>query len=115
VTSIDIYEDFQTAAAANLKDSGIANFDLQLMDATQKLPEGRYDAIAVTGSVDRFDPRFVMALKEGGRLFVVAGSSPNMEACLVRRTGENDWQTTSLFETDLPPLVNAGLEPKFSF
>jgi len=115
VTSIDLFEDLQTAAAANLKDSGIANFDLQLMDATQLLPQGSYDAIAVTGSIDRFDPRFVMALKDGGRLFVVVGSAPNMEACLVRRTGENDWQTTSLFETDLPPLVNAGLEPKFSF
>lgn len=115
VTSVDLFEDLQTAAAANLKDSGIANFDLQLMDATQLLPAASYDAIAVTGSIDRFDPRFVMALKDGGRLFVVVGSSPNMEACLVRRTGENDWQTTSLFETDLPPLVNAGLEPKFSF
>ena len=56
-----------------------------------------------------------MALKDGGRLFVVVGSSPNMEARLVRRTGENDWQTTGLFETDLPALVNAGLPPQFSF
>ena len=115
VTSIDLYEDFQTMAAANLQDSGISNFDLQLMDATQQLPDEKYDVIAVTGSIEEFDPRLVMALNDGGRLFVVVGSSPNMEARLVLRTGENDWQTSSLFETDLPALINAGLPPQFSF
>jgi protein-L-isoaspartate(D-aspartate) O-methyltransferase len=115
VTSIDVHEDFQTAAAANLEDSGISNFDLQVMDATQQLPDEQYDVIAVTGSIEEFDPRLVMALKDGGRLFVVVGSSPNMEARLVRRTGANDWQTSSLFETDLPALKNAGLPPQFSF
>jgi protein-L-isoaspartate(D-aspartate) O-methyltransferase len=115
VTSIDLYEDFQKTAAADLADSGISNFDLQIMDATQQLPDGKFDVIAVTGSIQKFDPRLVMALTDGGRLFVVVGSSPNMEARLVRRTGENDWQTTSLFETQLPALVNAGLAPQFSF
>jgi len=115
VTSIDLYEDFHETAAASLKDSGISNFDLQVMDATQKLPDGEYDVIAVTGSIEVFDPRLVMALTEGGRLFAVVGSAPNMEARLVQRIGENDWQTTSLFETELPALVNAGLPPQFSF
>jgi protein-L-isoaspartate(D-aspartate) O-methyltransferase len=115
VTSVDIYEDFQASASANLEDSGINNFDLQVMDATQQLPDGDFDVIAVTGSIEVFDPRFVMALKPGGRLFVIVGSSPNMEARLVERTGDNDWHTESLFETDLPALVNAQLPPQFSF
>ena len=115
VTSIDIYEDFQAAAAANLEDTGITNFELQIMDATRELPAGEYDVVATTGSIEVFDPRLVMALKPGGRLFVVVGTSPNMEARLVVRTGENDWQTRSLFETELPPLVNGSLPPQFSF
>ena len=115
VTSIDLFEDFQAAAAANLEDSGISNFELQIMDATKELPAGEFDVIAVTGSIETFDPRFVMALSQGGRLFVVVGNSPNMEARLVTRTGDNDWQTTSLFETDLPRLVNGSLPPQFSF
>ena len=115
VTSIDLFEDFQAAAAANLEDSGISNFELQIMDATKELPEGEFDVIAVTGSIETFDPRFVMALSQGGRLFVVVGNSPNMEARLVTRTGDNDWQTTSLFETDLPRLVNGSMPPQFSF
>ena len=115
VTSIDLYEDFQAAAAANLEDTGITNFDLQIMDATQQLPEQEFDVIATTGSIEVFDPRLVMALKPGGRLFVVVGSSPNMEARLVTRTGDNDWETRSLFETELAPLVNGNLPPQFSF
>jgi len=115
VTSIDLYEDFQEAAAANLEDSGISNFDLQVMDATQQLPDGKYDVIAVTGSIEAFDPRLVMALTDGGRLFTVVGSAPNMEARLVQRIGENNWQTSSLFETELPALVNADLPPQFIF
>ncbi len=115
VTSIDLFEDFQKMAAANLHDTGISNFELQLMDATKQLPEGEFDVIAVTGSIEVFDPRLVMALREGGRLFTVVGSAPNMEARLLQRTGENDWRTTSLFETELPALINAELPPQFSF
>ena len=115
VTSIDIYEDFQAAARANLEDSGITNFELQIMDATRELPAGEFDVVATTGSLEVFDPRLVMALKPGGRLFVVVGAAPNMEARLVIRTGDKDWQTRSLFETELAPLVNGGLPPQFSF
>ena len=44
------------------------------------------------------------ALRIGGRLFVVVGNSPVMEALLVTRIGESEWSTASLFETDLPRL-----------
>lgn len=115
VTSIDIFDDFLKTAAANLEDSGIDDVELLKMDATKELPAERYDAIAVTGSIESFDPRFVEALKPQGRLFVVIGAAPVMEACLVQRTGDNDWHTENLFETELTPLVNASLSPQFSF
>jgi len=115
VTSIDIYEEFHVSAAANIEDSGIGNFDLQVMDATRQLPQGDFDVIAVTGSIEVFDPRFVMALKPGGRLFVVVGAAPCMEARLLRRDNANDWHSRSLFETDLPPLRNGSLSAQFSF
>jgi protein-L-isoaspartate(D-aspartate) O-methyltransferase len=85
------------------------------MDATQKLPDEHYDAIAVTGSIQTFDPRFVTALNPGGRLFIVVGDAPVMNACLIRRTKDTDWLTESLFETQLTPLVNGQLPPQFSF
>jgi protein-L-isoaspartate(D-aspartate) O-methyltransferase len=115
VTSIEIHEDLLKTASANLEDSGIGDVKLLAMDATQKLPDEHYDAIVVTGSIQIFDPRFVMALNPGGRLFVVVGTAPVMNACLIRRTGDTDWLTESLFETELTPLVNGQEPPQFSF
>ena len=115
VTSIDIVADFLTTAKANLEDSGINDVELLTMDATQELPDEKYDAIAITGSIQRFDPRFVMALNPEGRLFVVVGDEPAMDARLVRRTGEGAWHTESLFETVLTPLVNGSKPQQFLF
>lgn len=115
VTSIDIYDDFLKAAAGNLEHCGVSNVELLQMDATLELPEGGYDAIAVTGSLQTFDPRFVEALNPQGKLFVVIGNAPAMQAKLVERTDESDWLTLSLFETTLAPLVNGALPPQFSF
>ena len=115
VTSVDIRDDFVRDAAGKLAAAGIDNVDLRTMDATCELPGERYDAIAVTGSIETFDPRFVDALRPGGRLFVVVGTAPVMDARLVRRTGDADWQSESLFETNLGPLVHGTLPPRFEF
>ena len=115
VTSVDIYEAFLEAARVRLDNCGIGNVSLLAMDATKELPEKHFDAIAVTGSIETFDPRFVLALKPGGRLFVVVGNAPVMDARLVKRLGDNDWRTQSLFETDVAPLVHGALPPRFSF
>lgn len=115
VTSVDIHDDFVRNAARKLANAGVDNVELHSMDATRELPNGDFDAIAVTGSIETFDPRFVDALRPGGRLFVVVGSPPVMEARLVRRTGEADWQSKTLFETSLGPLVHGTLPPQFVF
>jgi protein-L-isoaspartate(D-aspartate) O-methyltransferase len=115
VTSIDIHGDFVTGAGRKLEQEGIDNVTLLHMDAMQALPDGSFDAIAVTGSVQRFDPRFVEALSERGRLFIVVGKAPAMEAKLVERTDARDWHTVSLFETNLKPLVHGALPPQFIF
>ena len=115
VTSVDIHADFVDRAAAKLDGASIDNIALLHMDATRELPEGRFDAIAVTGSIQTFDPRLVEALEDGGRLFVVVGDAPAMEAKLIERKSEHDWQTVSLFETDLKPLVHGARPVEFSF
>jgi protein-L-isoaspartate(D-aspartate) O-methyltransferase len=115
VTSIDIYDDFLESAAANLADSGIGNFELANMDATLALPPGDFDVIAVTASMPLYDPRYAMALRPGGRLFLVVGAASSMEALLVERLAADQWRTTSLFETRVAALVNGALSPPFSF
>lgn len=115
VTSVDIREDFVRDAGGKLADAGIDNVDLRTLDATREMPAEQFDAIAVTGSIETFDTRFVDALRPGGRLFVVVGADPVMEARLVRRTGDADWKSEALFETSLGPLVHGSLPPQFEF
>jgi len=115
VTSIEIHGKLLKRATENLADAGIDNIDLAQMDAMRELPPGSFDAVVVTGSLARFDPRFVAALKPGGRMFVVVGEGPVMEARRIRRTGDNDWIGESLFETRLTPLDGAAAVPQFAF
>jgi protein-L-isoaspartate(D-aspartate) O-methyltransferase len=77
--------------------------------------EGAYDAIALTGSLPVYDRRFERALAVGGRLFVVTGLGPVMEAQLVTRTGPGEFLRETLFETVMDPLVHAPEPPKFVF
>lgn len=115
VTSVEIFERLLKRARENLADAGIHNIDLHCLDATQALPTGQFDAVVLTGSTYRLDRRYVDALTTGGRLFVVIGDTPIMDARRVRRTGDGNWWSESLFETELAPLVNAGPPPAFQF
>jgi len=115
VTSVDIHADFLVSAEIRLADCNIRNVDLIEMDAMHELPDSGFDAIAITGSIQSFDPRFVEALNPYGRLFVVVGDAPVMDAKLVERTEGHDWRTVSLFETTLAPLVHGAVPPQFSF
>ncbi len=115
VTSLEIHDELRKRAAENLADAGVDNVELLLMDATKELPDRQFDAIVVSGSLQSFDPRFVDALTVGGLLFVIIGDAPAMEARVVRKTGENDWESESLFETELTPLINSSLATEFRF
>lgn len=115
VTSIELHADLLSAASERLNAAGVDNVELLEMDAMRELPDGRFDAIAVTGSIQRFDPRFVEALLPGGRLFVVVGDAPVMDARRVRFESDNDWFSESLFETVLKPLVHGAEPPRFAF
>jgi protein-L-isoaspartate(D-aspartate) O-methyltransferase len=108
VRSIDIHEDFTALARDNLKGLHLDNISLETGDASRLDAMGEtFDAIAVTGSMPHVHDSFRQALKIGGRLFVVVGTDPIMEAQLHTRVGENDWAMISLFDTCIPALTNA--------
>lgn len=115
VESVDIHQDFATGAAARLADFGIENVSISVMDACRELPEGRFDVIAVTGSLPALEQRYIDALRPGGRLFVVTGFVPVMSAERVVRGSDETWHATSLFETSLGRLQNADEPNRFSF
>src|SRR5689334_7628181 len=124
VRSLELFADLADRARANLTAVGAANVDVVTVDAMQAGAQleppsgsgsGRYHAIALTGSLPVYDERFQRLLEVGGRLFVIVGDAPVMEARLVRRVAEDGWVTESLFETVVDPLINARRPPGFSF
>ena len=118
IHSVDIHAEFTRAAGPKLDRCGLNNVRLYAGDASRGWREqAPYDAIAVTGSVptDADVRPFEQELRPGGRLFIVVGRPPVMEALLITRVGEDEWSRESLFETDLPPLRNVAEPPQFRF
>jgi protein-L-isoaspartate(D-aspartate) O-methyltransferase len=53
------------------------------------------------------------ALSIDGRLFIVVGDQPMMEARLITRVGPQEWREESLFDAVLPRLDNEPDERPF--
>ena len=115
VTSIDVFGDLLAMAQHNLDRVGIENTELLSMDASAELPDGSFDVIAITGSTPEFDIRYADALSPGGRLFVIIGDAPVMQARIVTRTESGELSSTALFETVIDPLINSDDRSGFSF
>jgi protein-L-isoaspartate(D-aspartate) O-methyltransferase len=107
VTSVDIFPDFVTRAKENVAACEITNVELEVADALTLSYRGRFDAVAVTGSVPELDSHFTDMLRPEGRLFIVVGRGPAMEAIRVTMQPNGATTTESLFETVLAPLINA--------
>lgn len=116
VTSVDLHADFLQQAKTRLNAQGITNITLEHGDAANgKTGDESFDIIAVTGSLPEYNDVFEKSLHVGGRLFVIAGQAPIMEALLVTRVTKDEWIKQSLFETDLPALKNAKAPSSFVF
>ena len=115
VRSVDVFADFVATAAQNLRRAGAHNVQVETFDAMHLSEEGAYDVVALTGSLPVYDARFERALAVGGRLFVVVGEGPIMEARRITRTGPAEYLRESLFEVSIDPLVHAPEPPRFVF
>jgi protein-L-isoaspartate(D-aspartate) O-methyltransferase len=115
VTSIDRRADFVEAAATRLQSLALDNVECLRADALAGfMPHQPFDAIAVTGAVAELPPVFGDWLKPGGRVFVVRGVEPAMQAVLLQRAADGGWIEDRLFETDVPYLAGAEPTPKFN-
>jgi len=116
VTSVEIRAALADQARANLAAAGIPGVDLRHADFFAMLAgEARFDAIAVTGSLPMYDARIESLLKPEGRLFVVVGMGPAMEARLVTRLASGERREDSLFETVIDALDHAPRPGTFRF
>ena len=119
VYSVDIVDAFVQLAGERLARYSLHNVTLETGDAARGWDNhGPYDVIVLTGSVPVLADAFQQSLTADGRLFVVVGQAPAMDARLITcaATGAaGAYNTASLFETCIPVLRNAPQRARFSF
>lgn len=109
VVSLERHASLADAARRRLAAARIGNAQVLHADATRHAGERRFDVVCVTGAVAELPPAWLRWLEPGGRMFVVQGRSPAMQACVVQADGRTD----VVFETDLPYLAGCAPVPVF--
>lgn len=116
VTSIEILDSLAERAAETLSAHEIEDVELRTGDILQaEFAPGSFDVVVVTSSVASVPENLTSLIRPGGRMFIVRGHSPAMEALLLTRTRSGKLSETSLFDTDLPRLIGAEDAPRFHF
>lgn len=116
VVSVELFEELHAEADARLRDKKLDNIELFVGDVFAGWqPEQAHDVVVVTGSVPEVPELFRGWVNPGGRMFIITGESPAMEARLLTRVGVSDWLEESLFETDVPRLLNSEPPAEFEF
>ena len=115
VTGVELHGDLAATARRNLAALGIDNATVLEGDGLAMEFPRRFDVVCVNGSLPGPTDRLERLLAVGGRLFVVAGQPPIMQARRITRVDESSWRTENVFETCLPMLENTGHTVEFVF
>ena len=116
VVTIELDEQLSESAQNKIKELNLNNITFINDDTlAYNFDNEQYDTIVVGCALPNKNENFFRLLKPGGKLFVVVGAINQMQATLVQRTSENDWQSKSLFETHLDYMKGAEPSVKFAF
>lgn len=116
VYSVEIEPELKTMAEKNLLAHDINNVTIELGDAARGWSKNEpYDVIVLTASTPVLPEAFQKSLQPGGRMIVIVGEEPVMEALLVTCEKSGVYNSVKLFETCIPPLINAQQPERFVF
>jgi protein-L-isoaspartate(D-aspartate) O-methyltransferase len=116
VVSVERIPEFTAAATQKLRAHGFDNITLHTGDAARDWPdESGFDVIVLTGSTPVLSDAWRRRLRVGGRMFVITGEAPVMQAQLITCTAPGATRSVTLFETCVAPLANAPHPAAFVF
>lgn len=116
VISIDYYAELTTSAARKLKKHHCHNVELITGDACRGwLDNAPYDVVVFTGALEKLTETHQLQILPGGKLFVILGKPPVMQARLYEYGHDENWQETVLFETEIPLLIDKLRVSEFVF
>jgi len=116
VVSVESRPELAETAKQNLARAGVANVTIETGNGINGWSaRGPYDAIVVSGSLPTVPAALLKQLRVGGRLALIVGEAPVMEAQLITCVADGVYNTVNLFETVIPPLDGAAVPASFSF
>ena len=116
VHAVEIHPELSSLAEARLQKQKINNVTFHIGDAVNGFTTNApYDVIVFTGALSLRPIVAEKMLKIGGRLFVVTGELPIMQATMTHRVGKDAFRHETLFETCLPYLEHAPQMSHFEF
>ena len=116
VVTIEKCPELAAKAQSNLQTAGIENVTVEVGDVSNGWSSrGPYYVIVASGSMPSVPAEILRQLRVGGRLAIVVGEAPVMEAQLITCTGEGRYNTVNLFETVVARLEGATGSKEFSF
>jgi protein-L-isoaspartate(D-aspartate) O-methyltransferase len=116
VVTVECRPELAEVARRNLERAGVNNVTVEVGNGANGWAQrGPYDAIVVSASLPAVPAALLRQLRVGGRLAVIVGEAPVMEAQLITCSAEGVYNTVNLFETVVPALDGVEARSAFSF
>ncbi len=116
VYSVEVNPELSATAAYKLAEHDIHNVTIELGNGIRGLKDHQpYDVIVATASSPVEPLQLREQLKVGGKLFIVLGTAPVMEATFIERVSDTGFSKQVLFETCIPALSSAPQGDTFTF
>ena len=116
VVTMDLFENFLEKAKKIHQKDNLSNLSYINDDGVQgNLDFAPYDVIVFTGGVLKEPLGLREQLKVGGKLFLFEGTKTLMQANLIEKVGQNEYESKSMFEDVIPFLIMKSEVPKFIF
>ena len=116
VVTVECRPELAEVARSNLERAGVNNVTVEVGNGANGWAQrGPYDAIVVSASLPAVPAALLRQLRVGGRLAVIVGEAPVMEAQLITCSADGVYNTVNLFETVVPALDGVEARSAFSF
>ena len=116
VISIDYYAEFTSTAQKQLKKHNCNNVDLITGDGCRGVIErAPYDVMVLTGAIEALTETHRLQILPGGKIVAIEGEGHLMQARLYTLNPKQEWVSTLLFETNIPPLIDQLKTKEFVF
>lgn len=116
VVTVEIRPELVALARQNLANAGVTNVEVAEGNGAEGWAVAApYDVICISASVPELPQSILSQVKVGGRIAAIVGDAPVMEARIITRISETEYQVVNVFETLAKPLQGAVQPSRFKF